>query len=110
MEFSGGQKQRLSIARIFLKQPKLIIFDEATSALDYEAEQAVQHSWQKLSKDRASIVIAHRLSSILNADRVAVVHQGRIVATGTHGYLLENSEHYRELFAEDFIRKEGLMS
>lgn len=110
MEFSGGQKQRLSIARIFLKQPKLIIFDEATSALDYEAEQAVQLSWQKLSKDRASIVIAHRLSSILNADRVAVVHQGRIVATGTHGYLLENSEHYRELFAEDFIRKEGLMS
>ncbi|ETT40839.1 ABC transporter ATP-binding protein [Paenibacillus sp. FSL H7-0942] len=110
MEFSGGQKQRLSIARIFLKQPKLIIFDEATSALDYEAEQAVQRSWQQLSKDRASIVIAHRLSSILNADRVAVVHEGRIVATGTHGYLLENSEHYRELFAEDFIRKEGLMS
>ncbi|WP_366293256.1 ABC transporter ATP-binding protein [Paenibacillus sp. AN1007] len=110
MELSGGQKQRLSIARIFLKQPCLIIFDEATSALDYEAEQAIQQSWQHLSRDRASIIIAHRLSSILNADRIAVLHEGRIVAEGTHGYLLENSEHYRELFVEDFIRKEGMMS
>lgn len=107
IQLSGGQKQRLSIARIFLKEPRVLIFDEATSALDYEAEKAVQHSCAELSRGRTTITIAHRLSAIVNADNVAVLNEGRLVAYGTHAELLKNSAYYRALFEDQYEEKEG---
>lgn len=98
-QLSGGQKQRLSIARIYLKNPSIIVFDEATSALDSETEQMIHSAWQDVLRDRTSIVIAHRLSSVLLCDRVAIMEQGKIVETGVPNELMENSSRFRALFA-----------
>ncbi|HEX2926735.1 MAG TPA: ABC transporter ATP-binding protein [Ruminiclostridium sp.] len=103
INISGGQKQRIAIARVFLKNPKIIVFDEATSALDFEAETAVKKAWQELSAGKTSIVIAHRLSTILDSDRVAVLHDGRIVSFDTHKKLLESCEHYNRLFRDQYL-------
>lgn len=94
-KLSGGQKQRLTIARALLKDPALLILDEATSSLDTEAEQQVQNALEKLMQDRTSLVIAHRLSTIQKADKILVLDQGKIVATGTHKALLKKSKHYK---------------
>ncbi len=97
---SGGQKQRIAIARIFLRDPQLLVLDEATSALDSETEKAIQRSFDALLAARTSVVIAHRLSTIFQADQIVVLHQGRIVETGTHDQLLaQESGHYRDLYA-----------
>jgi len=106
INLSGGQKQRIAIARIFLKNPKILIFDEATSALDYEAETAIQEAWKELSESRTSIVIAHRLSTILHSDRVAVLHDGKIVACDHHLNLLDSCGYYKELFKEQYLCQE----
>lgn len=97
---SGGQKQRLSIARIFLKDPKILIFDEATSSLDVESERAIKDSWNELSTGRTMLIIAHRLSTIRDADKVAVLADGRIVACANHSQLLGNCLEYDELYAK----------
>ncbi|MDY4670318.1 MAG: ABC transporter ATP-binding protein [Oliverpabstia sp.] len=89
VKLSGGQKQRLSIARVFLKNPPVLIFDEATSALDNESEKIVQHSLEKLAKDRTTFVIAHRLSTIRNAQRILVLTENGIAEEGTHESLLK---------------------
>ena len=97
--FSGGQRQRMSIARVFLKNPSLLILDEATSALDSETEKAIQRSFDALMAGRTSVVIAHRLSTIFQADKILVLHQGRLVESGTHSELVERaSGHYRQLY------------
>ncbi len=94
---SGGQKQRLSIARVFLKNPKILVLDEATSALDTVTEQRIQQSLDELSRGRTSIIIAHRLSTVRNADKIAVVEDEHIVELGSHHELMERNGVYAEL-------------
>ena len=97
-EVSGGQKQRISIARVFLKNPPMIILDEATSALDNESEFAVAKSLARLSEGRTTLTIAHRLSSIKNADRILVLTEEGIVEEGNHGQLLEKRGIYYHFY------------
>ena len=102
IKLSGGQKQRLSIARLFLKNPPMLILDEATSALDNITEIMVQKSLNQLSKGRTTIVVAHRLTTIKNADCIAVIDQGRVVEKGSHEELLKANGAYAKLYNESF--------
>ena len=99
VSLSGGQKQRVAIARIFLKNPPILILDEATSALDTHTERQIQMALVALSVDRTTLVIAHRLDTIRNADRIAVMHNGMIVELGTHNNLKQSLTHYARLAA-----------
>jgi len=94
---SGGQRQRISIARAILKNPPILILDEATSALDTESEKLVQEALENLMKDRTTLVVAHRLSTIRNADLICVLHEGQIVEQGNHDQLIANNGYYRRL-------------
>ena len=102
LKLSGGEKQRLSIARVILKDPKILILDEATSALDSITESAIQEALEALMEGRTSIVIAHRLSTILKADRILVVKDGVIAEEGTHEELLALGGTYHELYETQF--------
>ena len=102
VKLSGGQKQRISIARVFLKDPAILILDEATSALDNTTEVLIQQSLDELCKGRTTIVVAHRLSTIRNADEIAVVENGRITERGSHEELIRLNGTYKNLYALQF--------
>ncbi|WP_303750400.1 SAV1866 family putative multidrug efflux ABC transporter [Staphylococcus aureus] len=99
VKLSGGQKQRLSIARIFLNNPPILILDEATSALDLESESIIQEALDVLSKDRTTLIVAHRLSTITHADKIVVIENGHIVETGTHRELIAKQCAYEHLYS-----------
>ena len=98
VRLSGGQKQRISIARLFLKNPPVLILDEATSALDNESERVVQKSLSELCKGRTSIVIAHRLTTIRNADKIYVITEDGVAEQGTHSELMAAGGIYKSLY------------
>jgi ATP-binding cassette subfamily B protein len=102
VRLSGGQKQRLCIARVFLKNPPILILDEATSALDNATEILIQEALDELCKGRTTLVVAHRLSTIKNADEIAVIAEGKIAEQGTHTELLETNGIYAKLYSQQF--------
>jgi ATP-binding cassette subfamily B protein len=97
VQLSGGQRQRIALARAILNDPEILLLDEATSALDTESEFQVQQALAEVMRGRTTVIIAHRLSTIINADCIAVMDQGRVIATGTHHELLEDCELYARL-------------
>ena len=99
---SGGEKARLAIARLILKDPKIVLLDEATAHLDAENEALVQLAFREVLKNRTSIVIAHRLSTVRDADMIIVLDQGRIVERGTHESLIAAKGLYAELYQRQF--------
>jgi ATP-binding cassette subfamily B protein len=99
LKLSGGEKQRVAIARALLKNPRILIFDEATSALDSRAEKAIQAELERISQGRTTLVIAHRLSTVMDADQILVLGQGRIIERGTHGQLLDAKGEYARMWA-----------
>jgi subfamily B ATP-binding cassette protein MsbA len=105
VSLSGGQRQRVAIARVLLKDPRILILDEATSALDSHAEKLIQEATEKLMRNRTAIVIAHRLSTVVNANRILVMADGRIVAAGRHAELLGRPGLYRDLYQLQFAER-----
>ena len=106
VSLSGGQRQRLAIARVLLRDPRILILDEATSALDSHSERLIQDATEKLMENRTAIVIAHRLSTVVNANRILVMDGGRIVDSGRHEELLARPGLYRELYQLQFAERE----
>lgn len=98
VKLSGGQKQRIAIARVFLKNPPILILDEATSALDLESESIIQDTLDKLSSDRTTLVVAHRLSTVTHADKIVVIENGQISEAGTHTELMKRQGAYKNLY------------
>ena len=103
VNLSGGQKQRLAIARTLAKQSKVILFDEATSALDNNSQEYIKKTIDNLVKDHTIVIVAHRLSTIMDADIIHVVDKGKIVASGNHEELMENCKIYKNLYETESL-------
>ena len=110
VRLSGGQKQRLSIARLFLKNPPILILDEATSALDNTTEMLIQKSLSELAKGRTCLIVAHRLSTIKNADEIAVISQGKIKEMGNHETLMKQNGIYADLYKLQFKNSDQVIA
>jgi len=110
LRLSGGQRQRVAIARTFLKNPPILILDEATAALDSESENLIHDALRRLMHGRTTFIIAHRLSTVMNADRIVVVEAGTICEIGRHGDLLARSGVYRQLYEEQFRPPQAVLS
>jgi ATP-binding cassette, subfamily B, heavy metal transporter len=107
LKLSGGEKQRVAIARTLLKNPPILILDEATSALDSRTEDAIQETLSSVTRRRTSIVIAHRLSTVVDADRIVVLDAGRVAEQGTHAQLLRRGGIYADLWARQQSEREA---
>jgi ATP-binding cassette, subfamily B, heavy metal transporter len=110
LKLSGGEKQRVAIARTLLKNPPILILDEATSALDSRTEAEIQATLEQIERGRTTIVIAHRLSTVVNADRIVVLDGGRVAEQGTHGELLRRGGLYAEMWARQAIEREAALA
>ncbi|MCU7852539.1 MAG: ABC transporter ATP-binding protein/permease [Candidatus Thiodiazotropha sp. (ex Monitilora ramsayi)] len=110
LKLSGGEKQRVSIARAMLKRPRILVFDEATSSLDSKTEQAIQETLREVARDHTTLVIAHRLSTVVDADRILVMERGRIVEQGTHGELLLLGGVYHQMWQLQQKEQQALAS
>jgi subfamily B ATP-binding cassette protein MsbA len=99
---SGGERQRIGIARAMLKDAPILLLDEATSAVDGHAERAIQDALRRLMRGRTTLVVAHRLSTVIDADRIAVIEAGRVVETGSHQALLAQGGRYAKLYRQQF--------
>ena len=108
VRLSGGQRQRVAIARAIVAQPPILLLDEATSALDSESERLVQQAIDRVITGRTSVVIAHRLSTVMHADRIVVLHRGRVEAIGRHAELMAASPTYQQLCRLQFAEAEAL--
>ena len=108
VKLSGGQRQRVAIARALLRNPRILLLDEATSSLDSESESAVQEALDRLMQDRTTIIIAHRLSTVHIAHRIAVLDKGRLVELGTHDELMAQQGLYNRLYSLQFETGEEL--
>jgi len=112
LNLSGGQKQRIAIARALITQPKVLILDDSTSSVDVETETKIQNALEEIMHDRTSFVVAQRISTVLNADKIIVIDKGKIVAQGTHAELMHSSPIYQEIYdsqlGNGFHEKEGL--
>ena len=98
LKLSGGEKQRVAIARTMLKRPEIVMLDEATSALDTETERNIQSSLRTLCENRTTVVIAHRLSTVVGVDQILVLDQGKVVERGVHSVLMEKKGHYYDMW------------
>ena len=98
LKLSGGEKQRVAIARTILKRPAILLFDEATSALDTHTEKEIQASLREVSKDRTTLVIAHRLSTVVDADEIIVLDQGQVAERGRHAELIAQDGRYADMW------------
>jgi len=107
LKLSGGEKQRVAIARALLKNPRILIFDEATSALDSRSEKAIQAELERIAQGRTTLVIAHRLSTVMDADRIIVLGQGRVIERGAHRELLAAGGEYARMWALQQQRAEA---
>jgi subfamily B ATP-binding cassette protein MsbA len=103
IKLSGGQKQRLSIARAILKNSSIILLDEATSSLDSESESVIQKAIDNLTKNKTTIIIAHRLSTVMNCDKILVFENGKIIEEGKHEFLVNESLTYKKLYEKQIL-------
>jgi ATP-binding cassette subfamily B protein len=103
---SGGQKQRVSIARAIIKDPKILLFDDCLSAVDTETEEEILQNLHKISKNKTTIIVSHRVSSAKNANKIIVLEEGRIIQQGTHNELVNTEGYYKELYAKQLLEKE----